>query len=614
MTTDTTSQIAVALAQGRLSDAERLCRDRLDVYSRDENALLMLAITLQCQQRQQEALDIYEALTCLTPESGVHWFNLGVVQHGMGHVVEAEAAYVKAIDLDAKGAMPRLQYGRLLLEQKRYLAARDVLLDAFDRAPQMPAARILAAKACCSCQDFSGADDLLGPWRTWFPLNDDALQLELAKLHNQMSDTPSAAMVLEDMLTRVPGHVEARLLLANIYERLNRLSDAEKMIVGLAGEESEPREELQRELSHLRAALAIRHNNLTMARQLLEHSGPRHATDYAHFFNLAQVCDKQGDTKACMQALHEAHRLQKEEVEIASPEHYTKDAAPLPAATLKVSPADYARWPELIAPDVKDSPVFIVGFPRSGTTLLEQMLDAHPGLQSMDENPFFNRLADKLRRVDPRILDDLGVLGQRDCDELRKQYLLMVSGKISRRWDAQLVDKNPLNMLWLPMICRLFPKAKFILAVRHPCDVILSCYMQNFRASILAAACENIGRLAEAYAQAMNTWLTDVETFAPNVLVSRYEDLVADFPAHVALIADFLQLSDAAPMHGFDEHARNKGYIGTPSYSQVIEPVNHKGLGRWLKYRNEFTAALPILEPLLQRWNYSIDPPRNTRG
>jgi hypothetical protein len=279
----------------------------------------------------------------------------------------------------------------------------------------------------------------------------------------------------------------------------------------------------------------------------------------------------------------------------------------MPAEIQRVTEQDYARWPRLIAPETGDSPVFIVGFPRSGTTLLEQMLDAHPALQSMDENPFFNRLADKLRRHDPRIMLNLDLLQQRDCDELRKQYLIMVSEKIERRWNAQLVDKNPLNMMWVPLIHRLFPNAKFILALRHPCDVILSCYMQNFRSSIIGAACASLERLAHAYVQSMQTWLEDERIFQPKVLVSRYEELVADVPRQIGNIAQFLELDDDGPMLNFDEHARSKGYIGTPSYSQVIEPVNTKGLNRWTRYRREFEPVLSIIEPMLRHWKYSAE-------
>ncbi|WP_449425902.1 hypothetical protein [Rhodanobacter lindaniclasticus] len=87
-------------------------------------------------------------------------------------------------------------------------------------------------------------------------------------------------------------------------------------------------------------------------------------------------------------------------------------------------------------------------------------------------------------------------------------------------------------------------------------------------------------------------------------MVSRYEDLVEDFPRQCDAIAGFLELDDAAPLQAFDRHARGKAYIATPSYAQVIEPVNRKGIGRWHAYREYFEPVLPILEPMLHHWGY----------
>jgi hypothetical protein len=290
------------------------------------------------------------------------------------------------------------------------------------------------------------------------------------------------------------------------------------------------------------------------------------------------------------------------------PRRFEPGASPLPVAERRVSAAEVAQWPTLQAPDAQRSPVFIVGFPRSGTTLLEQMLDAHPKLQSMDENPFFNNLSDQLAEQDIFVPEDIRVLDQRDCDELRRRYLTMVCETIPRNWDTQIVDKNPLNMLWLPLIHRLFPAAKFILALRHPCDVILSCYMQNFRASVLAAACSSLERLATAYVASMESWLHHVALFQPDVLIVRNEDVIADVAGQAAAIGKFLGLQDATPLLKFDEHARGKGFIGTPSYTQVIQPVNSKGMNRWQQYRGHIEPILPILEPMLRHWGYSVEP------
>jgi hypothetical protein len=202
---------------------------------------------------------------------------------------------------------------------------------------------------------------------------------------------------------------------------------------------------------------------------------------------------------------------------------------------------------------------------------------------------------------------DLGKLDQRDCDELRKGYLTFACSKVPRRWDAQLVDKNPMNLQWLPMIHRLYPEAKFILALRHPCDVLLSNYMQNFMGTSLGAACESLETLATAYVNAMRHWLYHVDLFKPKVFISRYEELVADPAQQTRRIADHLGLEDAGPMLNFDKRAREKGFIATPSYTQVIEPINTKGVGRWQRYREYFEPVLPILEPMLKHWGYSAE-------
>lgn len=599
--------IVAAIKAGNLPEAERLCRAQLEGQPDSENLLVLLAISLQFQQRLDEATAIHRRLTELLPESSVHWCNYASALVASGSLIEAEAAFARSIELDAKNAAPKLQVGLMWINAKQYLRARDVLLDAFDLDPESAMIRIHAAHACCLSQDFQGAESLLKPWRKWLPLNDDVLQLELAKLLQLMSQVPACEALLEDLVARNPGFWEARLLLAQTYERKNQLDQADEILRAVASSAADDIGPLANEAAHLRAMLSLRRGDQRSALALLESSGPRHPDDYTHYFELAQVRDKCADAAGTMQALVDAHRLQTKELHYASPEFFQPDAMAMPADVVRVSAKDCRKWPTLIAPEAEDSPVFIVGFPRSGTTLLEQMLDAHPKLQSMDENPFFNRLADKLRRHDARILDNLDVLQQRDCDELRKQYLLMVSERIKRRWDAQLVDKNPLNMLWMPMIYRLFPRAKFILALRHPCDVVLSCYMQNFRSSILGAACSNLERLAAAYVQSMEYWIEDAEIFKPDVLVSRYEDLVADVEEHSQRIAGFLGLDDPAPLLNFHLHARSKGYIGTPSYTQVIEPVNNRGLDRWKKYPREFKAVLPILEPMLRHWGYTAD-------
>ena len=607
MLSNTLSAIASAIHAGNGQHAEQLCREGLVDHPSEENLLLLLAMSLQRQGRPQEAVEGYAQLIQLFPESSLHWTNYGTALTEAGSLHEAHQAYCKAIELDCANILPRTQLGALLMSMHQYMAARHVLLDALVLDEESPFIRISAARACCLCQDFDRATELVDCWQFWTPLNDDLLQLELAQVLTLKNDVPAAAELLEDLANRSLGEPKILLLLASAYERLNRIFDAQALLTKTVSMFAAMTSEQRHEADHLGAALAMRERSFLKAKAILEQCGARDKHDFAHYFQLAGVYDKLGAADEAMATVSTAHHLEISERTFASPEFFEAGGPAMPVTAPGASIEQYARWPSLIAPSASDSPVLIVGFPRSGTTLLEQMLDAHPSLQSMDENPFFNRLAGILTAHDPRIMDDLSVLRQYDCDELRKLYHGMVAKRITRHWDKRLVDKNPLNMQWLPMIHRLFPQAKIVLAVRHPCDVLLSCYMQSFRSSILVAACSSLERLAHAYMETMHRWLEQVSIFNPSIRVSRYEDLVSDFANQSASLADFLELKDAAPLMAFDQHAREKRYIATPSYSQVIEPINHKGVGRWQKYRRHFEPLLPILEPMVRHWGYPVD-------
>lgn len=607
MTESKTNDISAAMRSGDWASVERLARSQMSDGAPREDMLAILAISLHLQHKPHEAVEAYAHLTSVAPGESVHWNNYATALRETGALAKAEAAYRESIRLDPGNPGPRVGLGLLMLARQDYAEARDMLLDAFELDRELPLIRIHAARACTRCQDFHGAEDLLRPWREWFPLNAPPLQSELAQVLLLLGDASGPQFLMEDLVRANPSDASAKLFLSSIYERVNRLDDAEALVASVVAMGLAATDPSSDEADHVLATLMLRRGDAAGARTLLERSGPRGEQDASHYFKLAEACDKLAMYDAAMQALLKAHALQVAEASTISPQDFVPSAPALPASLIEVSPDIHRGWPDLTAPDSAHSPIFILGFPRSGTTLLEQMLDAHPGLQSMDENPFFNRLADTLRRHDPAVLADLAVLRQLDCDELRKRYLVMVSEKIRRRWDARLVDKNPLNMLWLPLIYRLYPAAKHVLAIRHPCDVILSCYMQNFRSSILIASSETLERLARAYVQAMQVWLRHVEVFQPNVLVSRYEDLVVDTEAQTRRIAAFLELEDASPMLGFDQHARDKGYIATPSYSQVIEPVNRKGMNRWLRYHKSFEPVLPIVEPMLRHWGYSSE-------
>ncbi|MEP7184514.1 MAG: sulfotransferase [Rhodanobacter sp.] len=595
--------IVAALQSGDLIAAENHCRAALEQGPDEPDILLLLGLSLQRQGRQRDAVGAFARLVELCPEDSVHWSNYASALDRVGDRETAERAAETAVHCALNDPDRLDELGLMQLQNGKPAAAQTTLMRAHDLAPDSIVIRLHAARACLACRDHR-ADVLLQPWREWLPLSDDLLG-ELAKLLVQVGELGDSIELLEDLVRRTPDDWPAQLLLARVYERVNRLAQAQaKLQAVLATLPVDADPGIGREVESQQAQLAMRRRSYASARGLLEKVGPGHDAHDAHYFALAGACDRLGDAAATMQALETGHDIQLRQLRLSNPYLLEADAPLLPHVNDRVSEDDYRAWRTLKAPDASQSPVFVVGFPRSGTTLLEQMLDAHPGLQSMDERPFLNILAGQLESVDLEIPQDLHKLVQSDCDELRKGYVILACGKVARQWGTRLVDKNPLNMSWLPMIHRIFPHAKFILVLRHPCDVILSCYLQNFRSAPLVAACRSLETLAHAYVGAMDNWLHHAALFCPDVFVSRYEDLVADPPAQTGKIAAFLQLDEAEAMLGFAERAQQKGYIRTPSYSQVIEPISAKGVGHWRHYARYFEPVLPILQPMLDHWGY----------
>ncbi|MEO7050468.1 MAG: sulfotransferase [Rhodanobacter sp.] len=595
--------IVAALQSGDLIAAEQRCRTVLEQTPDETDILLLLGLGLHRQGRQRDAVGVFSRIVELCPEDSVHWSNYASALDRAGDREAAERAAQTAVHCALNDPDRLDELGLMQLQNGKPAAAQATLMRAHELAPDSVEIRLHAARACLACRDHR-ADALLQAWREWLPLSDDVLG-ELAKLLVQVGELGDSIELLEDLVRRAPDDWSAQLLLARVYERVNRLSQAQaKLQAVLATVPMDADPGIGREVESQQAQLAMRRRSYASARGLLEKVGPGHDAHDAHYFALAGACDRLGDAAATMRALETAHAIQIRQLRLSNPYLLEADAPLLPHVNDRVSEEDYRAWPALKAPDTSQSPVFVVGFPRSGTTLLEQMLDAHPGLQSMDERPFLNILAGQLESVDLVIPQDLHKLVQSDCDELRKGYVILACGKVARQWGTRLVDKNPLNMSWLPMIHRIFPHAKFILVLRHPCDVILSCYLQNFRSAPLVAACRSLETLAHAYVGAMENWLHHAALFRPDVFVSRYEDLVADPPAQTDKIAAFLELGEAEAMLGFAERAQQKGYIRTPSYTQVIEPISVKGVDHWHHYARYFETVLPILQPMLDHWGY----------
>ncbi len=600
------SQAFTELQAGQHARVEAWSRARLRQMPDDIATLILFALSVQLQGRMREAADAWRTLTELQPHRSEYWNNLANALRDIGSFSAAADAYRAALERAPGDAGVLLNLGLLDMEAGKVTLARDHLVAAVRADPALVDARLYGARACYECGDHALAQDLLRSWREWSALADEQ-RIELGSLLTLLGENSVGEHVLLDVLKRTPDEARVLAALVCLYERLNRVDEARAWLDRLRPAQDAPDATTRREIVAAQIALAARDADPARMRALVEQMLP--LTEPAHrraglYFALGKVCDRHRDADGAMAAFASAHECQMQLAGQLVPHLLAPGTTALPTAAVLLGEDEFRTWSDESAPSAQASPVFIVGFPRSGTTMLEQMLDAHPSLRSMDERVYVNDAIALLSPLGLRYPHDLGALTSPQLDALRGAYWQMVARTVTLEPGQRLVDKNPLNMLRLPMILRLFPNACIVLALRHPCDVLLSCYMQHFRSPNFMVMCSTLERLARSYVAAMSSWIHHAELMQPALLISRYEDLLADFDGNVRRVGDFLQLGDSTPLKHFHEHARGKGFISTPSYAQVVEPPNRRAVDRWRRYAAHLEPVRPILQPILEHWGY----------
>lgn len=264
-------------------------------------------------------------------------------------------------------------------------------------------------------------------------------------------------------------------------------------------------------------------------------------------------------------------------------------------------PETWPRSPAGAAPGVKGH-VFLLGFPRSGTTLLEQVLASHPEVEALEER---ETLADALRAFmsAPGDVANLATAPEAELAELRAAYWERVRAEGADPSGKVFVDKHPLNTFKLPLIARLFPDAVVLLARRDPRDVVLAAWRRRFAMSGSAYQLLTLPGTAGYYDAAMQL----AERFAPvlgdRLHVVRHESLIADFDQVVGEVCRAVGLPFTEAMRGFAERTRDRG-IATPSGAQLAGGLSAEGVGSWRRYREQLAPVLPVLAPWVERFGY----------
>jgi len=320
---------------------------------------------------------------------------------------------------------------------------------------------------------------------------------------------------------------------------------------------------------------------------------------------LVRLCDRQGDAAAAFEHAASANALSGR---IAAEKGITKDRVLRFIANRQALMAgiEGAGWGDAAAAPAEPQPVFVIGFPRSGTTLLDTMLRAHPRVEVAEESGAVAAMVDALAGPADERLDSLPDLPAARLAALRARYFEALGEAVGPAAPAaRLVDRHALNMIYTAEILRVFPAARLILMLRHPADCVLSCYLQTFDENPTTSNFLALEDAAALYAGMFELWSRCRAALAPNVVTLRYEALVTDPAAALAPVLAHIGLDWHPAMAEHPAAARARGYIATASYNQVTQPLYSRAVGRWRRYRRQLAPVLPVLEPWIRRLGYA---------
>ncbi len=593
------------LASDQLAAAEARCLQVLGAHHHHPGALQLLGQALHSQGRHEDAVRVFNALTAMEPAVAGHWQNLATALRTTKRYAQALAAFEQALQLAPPSAALLYNLGVLQMDRCDYRAAYLALRDAVGLAPADATTRWAFAQCCYDIVQLDEARAALKDWQRLDGLNVE-ISARIALLLVMLGAAREASPLIERLLANLPRSGRTALVLVSTLERLQRLDEARAITKRIELTDRSHDDDPERlMLSGILADRAAQHEEAYRYLSLALQNHKEFARRHHVLFPFAKTCDALGRYDEAYSAAEEAHSSRRAFLELATGASSAEESPLLARTSNGCDPVDVSAWQEEAGPAMEDSPLFIVGFPRSGTTLLEQVLDAHPQLVSMDEQPFMSKALEIVAGSGIRYPSELGKLTVHALGDVRARYWDLARNKAALLPGQRLVDKFPMNMTLLPLIRRVFPNARIILAVRHPCDTLLSCFLQNFRAPELALLCRDLNTLTAAYSRIFGYWYSQWALLRPSSYELRYEQLTVDFESEVRKLCAFLQLPWHEAMLAPGEHARAKGFISTPSYSQVIEPVNSRSVGRWRHYERHFSEVLPILKPWLGRWGYS---------
>ena len=506
--------------------------------------------------------------------------------------------------------LPDLREARRLWQYNHFDDALRHFRRAVDQHPRNPVALLDAARAFGARFRISQAEQWLDRLLEIKP--DDPVTLHLVGQSLRMIHRPDRAIpLLERVVSLTDSIPDAFVELALLYERRHRLAEAADLIERcVRSSPAYPEPRLVRARLHRRLGEEDRAESIL--RSLTNRGDVDPVLRAQAWADLAETHDRRAEYDRAMDAIGRCKSVQLAGDAIVKrlSDHLISNFRGL---IDQVTAGDFTRWGEELArpPCAQRRVALLAGFPRSGTTLLEQVLDAHPDVVSSEELEVFPR--DIFPRLWNRAgsatatptVEALSALPNDDWLSLRREYLETMEQVLGEAVAGRLhLDKNPAMTLLIPAFRRLFPEATILVALRDPRDVVVSCFLRYLPLNTNSVWYLTLRRTAERYATDMRAWLALRDKLPQPWLQVRYEDVVNDMERETRRCLAVMGLSWDPGVLDYRHRLDGKA-VRSPSYEAVAQPVFKTAVGRWRNYAHHLEPVLPVLEPFVREFGYS---------
>ena len=513
-----------------------------------------LGNALQMTGKSEEAVSCYRSAIDVQPDYLEALSNLGAVLMNLHRFEEALVPLQRASRLCPECEQILCNLGDLALNRDDLDQAESLACSALNVNPNYFDAYILLGKIYRKKGDYDRVLEHYTKARAIRP-NDENILGSIAEIQEMRGEFPAARKLLDPLIAK--GSVNPLVL--RVFSALSRHYEEEERAISLLEK-------------------ALQRGGLDLFQRIKLHSELGKQYDRLDNYSQAFMHYKQANEDE--KQLNASIRLQQ------GPGFLTKDTI---GKWFQRFGADY--WSGLDRPgNLSNRPVFIVGMPRSGTTLAEQILASHPDVHGAGELPDMPELVQLIRvgRSGQGPVRYLADLSHRELVAVADRYL----AALDERADSALrvVDKLPMNFWHLGIISLLFPNAHIIHMQRDPRDICLSIYFQRFDASMTFTT--DLQELAEyylAYSRIMEYWHAVLDI---KILDVRYEELVTDKEKVIRRMIGFCGLDWDARCLDFYKSNRD---VNTPSYDQVRQPMYSRSVGRWENYRQQLVPLIVAL-------------------